>query len=121
ERLDQRFRLLAGANRTALRRQQTLQATIDWSYELLVLDERALLRRLAVFVGGWSLDAAMEVCSFPGEAGFNDATTSDARKELVVDLLSAEVTKSMVQVDGSMSNARQQPRYRLLETIRQYA
>src|SRR5439155_8841378 len=57
-RLDKRFRLLTSGYRTAVRRQQTLEATIDWSYDLLAEPERALLRRLAVFAGGWSLDAA---------------------------------------------------------------
>ena len=57
-RLDDRFRLLTGGSRTALPRQQTLRALIDWSYELLTEAERALLRRLAVFAGGWTLAAA---------------------------------------------------------------
>src|SRR5262249_27178472 len=56
-RLDDRFRLLTGGARTALRRQKTLRATVDWSYDLLAADERALLRRLAVFAGGWTLEA----------------------------------------------------------------
>ena len=60
-RLDQRFRLLTGGNRTAVRRQQTLQATIDWSYQLLSEEERRLVRRLAVFAGGWCLEAAEAV------------------------------------------------------------
>src|SRR5439155_26670183 len=57
-RLDQRFRLLTGGKRTAVRRPQTLEATIDWSYKLLSEEERALVRRLAVFADGWSLEAA---------------------------------------------------------------
>src|SRR5207253_234454 len=61
-RLDQRFRLLTGGSRTALRRQQTLQAAIDWSYDLLSEDERTVLQRLSVFVGGCSLEAAEAVC-----------------------------------------------------------
>src|SRR5207247_6350386 len=60
-RLDDRFRLLTGGARTALRRQQTLQALVDWSYDLLTDDERALLRRLSVFAGGWTLEAAEAV------------------------------------------------------------
>src|SRR6266852_9063462 len=60
-RLDQRFRLLIGGFRTAVRRQHTLEATIDWSYELLSEGERSVLRRLAVFAGGWSLEAAEAV------------------------------------------------------------
>jgi predicted ATPase len=62
-RLDDRFHLLTGGSRTAVPRQQTLQALIDWSYELLPEEERALLRRLAVFVGGWTLEAAETVCA----------------------------------------------------------
>ena len=58
ERLDDRFRLLTGGSRTALPRQQTLRALIDWSYQLLSEDERLLFRRLAVFAGGWTLEAA---------------------------------------------------------------
>src|SRR5262249_53820987 len=61
-RLDDRFHLLTGGSRTALPRQQTLRATVDWSYDLLPEPERTLLRRLAAFVGGWSLDAAEVVC-----------------------------------------------------------
>src|SRR5437879_2418597 len=60
-RLDQRFHLLTGGKRTAVRRQQTLEATIDWSYELLSDAEKSLVRRLAVFAGGWSLEAAEAV------------------------------------------------------------
>jgi predicted ATPase len=65
-RLDDRFRLLTGGSRTALPRQQTLRAMIDWSYSLLSEEEKALFRRLAVFVGGWTLEAAESVC---GERG----------------------------------------------------
>src|SRR5512144_1377389 len=64
-RLDDRFRLLTGGSRTALPRQQTLRAMIDWSYSLLSESEKTLFRRLAVFVGGWTLQAAEAVC---GEA-----------------------------------------------------
>jgi len=62
-RLDDRFRLLTGGSRTALPRQQTLRALIDWSYDLLPESERAVLRRLSVFAGGWTLEAAEEVTS----------------------------------------------------------
>src|SRR5205085_4041472 len=62
ERLDDRFRLLTGGSRTALPRQQTLRALIDWSYDLLAEQERTLLRRLGVFAGGWTLEAAEAVC-----------------------------------------------------------
>src|SRR5205085_6848337 len=62
DRLDQRFSLLTAGSRTALPRQQTLRALIDWSYDLLSPEERALFRRLSVFSGGWSLEAAEAVC-----------------------------------------------------------
>jgi non-specific serine/threonine protein kinase len=99
-RLDQRFRLLTGGSRTALRRQQTLQAAIDWSYDLLAEDERVVLRRLAVFAGSFSLAAAEAVCS-PD----------------VLEVLGRLVAKSLVQVEAAGGETR----YRLLETIRQYA
>jgi predicted ATPase/class 3 adenylate cyclase len=67
ERLDDRFRLLTGGSRTALPRQQTLRALIDWSYDLLDEQEQTLLRRLSVFAGGWTLEAAEKVCSDPEE------------------------------------------------------
>jgi predicted ATPase len=101
-RLDDCFRLLTGGSRTALRRQQTLRALVDWSYELLAEDERALLRCLSVFVGGWTLEAAEAV----------SAAESDA-----LDLLLQLVDKSLVIADSDGAEAR----YRLLETIRQYA
>ena len=106
ERLDDRFKLLTGGSRTVLPRQQTLQAAIDWSYELLPDDERMLFARLAVFVGGFTLDAAEIVCSDAPLAG-------DAILELVGKL----VDKSLVQVDDHESGLR----YRMLETLRQYA
>ncbi len=102
--LSDRFRLLTTGNRTALPRQQTLRALIDWSYELLDERERTLFHRLAVFAGGWTLEAA-EVIG----AGGNIDTTG------VVDLVSALVEKSLVTVDA------EQDRYGLLETMRQYA
>lgn len=101
DRLDDRFRLLTGGSRTALPRQQTLHALIDWSYELLDEDEKALLRRLSVFVGGWTLEAAEAICP-------------DLN---VLDLLPQLVDKSLVMLDEETL----QPRYRLLETIRQFA
>src|SRR5207302_1720761 len=63
QRLDDRFRLLTGGSREALPRQQTLRATVDWSYDLLTEPERALLRRLSVFAGGFTLEAAEAVCN----------------------------------------------------------
>jgi predicted ATPase/DNA-binding XRE family transcriptional regulator len=109
-RLDQCFHLLTGGSRMALRRQQTLQATIDWSYQLLSEAERSLLRRLAVFAGGWSLEAADAVCA------------DEVRpQEDVFELLSHLVAKSMVLVEEPRENEPSVVRYRLLETIRQYA
>jgi non-specific serine/threonine protein kinase len=106
QRLDDRFRLLTGGSRTALPRQRTLQATIDWSYDLLTEAERALLRRLAVFAGGCTLGAAEAVCAGDG-----------IEVVAVLDLLTALVDKSLVQVEERGGEAR----YRLLETVRQYA
>ena len=105
-RLDDRFRLLVGGSRTALPRQQTLRALIDWSYELLSDNERILLRRLAIFAGGWTLEAAEEVCSNRGIQPFE-----------VLDLLSHLVDKSLVLAEPHEGHER----YRFLETIRQYA
>lgn len=105
-RLDNRFQLLTGGSRTALPRQQTLRAAIDWSYSLLSEPERILFRRLAVFAGGWSVEGAEEVCSTNGlEAGE------------VLDLLSRLVDKSLVLTDELAGEIR----YRRLETIRQYS
>jgi predicted ATPase/class 3 adenylate cyclase len=105
-RMDQRFRLLTGGSRAALPRQQTLQALVDWSYDLLSEPERRLFQRLSVFSGGFTLEAAEAVAS--GD-GVEDAD--------VLDLLGQLVGKSLVlaeeQPDGSQ-------RYGLLETLRQY-
>jgi len=106
ERLDDRFRLLTGGSRTALPRQQTLRALIDWSYDLLTASEKALFRRLAVFVGGWTLEAAEAVCAGDEFESYE-----------VLDLLTEIVDKSLVQVDESGETIR----YKRLETIRQYA
>jgi predicted ATPase/transcriptional regulator with XRE-family HTH domain len=108
ERFDQRFRLLTGGSRTVLRRQQTLRATVDWSYGLLSGPERSLFRRLAVFAGGWTLDAAEAVC-LGGEI---------EEPGTVFVLLGALVDKSLVVVEGTDGDA---PRYRLLDTLREYA
>src|SRR6266852_5098656 len=94
-RLDQRFRLLIGGLRTAVRRQHTLEATIDWSYELLSEAERSLVRRLAVFAGGWSLEAAEAVVGDPEDPGDQD----------VLELLSHLVAKSMVVVEAPPDDA----------------
>ena len=102
-RLDDRFRLLTGGSRTALPRQQTLRALIDWSYDLLSETEKLVLMRLAVFSGGWSLAAAEVTCSDFSVSAYD-----------VDDLISHLVDKSLVLMDES-------GRYHLLETIRQYA
>ena len=107
ERLKDRFRLLTVGSRVSLPRHQTLQALIDWSYDLLSEAERILLRRLAVFAGGWTLEAAERVCS--GQ-GLDQAE--------VLELLAGLVNKSLVVADVEKSS---QARYRYLETIQQYA
>ena len=107
DRLDDRFRLLRAGPRTASARQQTLQATMDWSYELLSEPERILLQRISVFVGSFDLEA----CEAVGTDGM--ALTGPE----VLDLLAHLVDKSLVTVDGSGREVR----YRLLETVRQYA
>ena len=101
-RLDNAFRLLTGGSRTSLPRHQTLRALIDWSYDLLSEEEKAVLRYLSVFVGGWTLESAESVCDNPK----------------ILDLLAHLVDKSLVTVDFEHGG---QPRYYLLETIRQYA
>jgi predicted ATPase/class 3 adenylate cyclase len=105
-RLDQRFRLLTGGSRTAPGRQQTLRATVEWSYSLLNAAERSLLGRLAVFAESFDLGAAEAVC------GFGDIDQFD-----VVGLLGSLVDKSLVVADPAGPALR----YRLLETIRQFA
>ncbi len=104
-RLDNRFRLLTGGSRTALPRQQTLRALIDWSYNLLGEAERHLLCRLSVFSGGWTVEAAKAVCAMPGD----DSDTLDG--------LSALAGQSLVQAEQAGGRTR----YRLLETVRQYS
>ncbi|MFT3896019.1 MAG: adenylate/guanylate cyclase domain-containing protein [Anaerolineales bacterium] len=100
-RLDDRFRLLVGGSRTALPRQQTLRALIDWSYDLLSEDEKRLFRTASVFVGGWTLDALEEVA--------DDPNTLENLEQLV--------NKSLVVTEERESEMR----YFMLETIRQYA
>jgi non-specific serine/threonine protein kinase len=111
-RLGDRFSLLTDGKRTALPRHRTLRETIDWSYELLSEKEKALLSRLAIFAGGWSLEAAEAVC----DDNDDPAGSSIGRGE-VLDLLSKLVDKSMVQTEKKEGERR----YRLLETIRQYS
>ena len=104
--LHDRFRLLTGGARTAVRRQQTLRASVDWSHALLTEPERVLFRRLAVFLGGFDLDAAQAV-----------AGGGDVQRYQVLDQLTLLVDKSLVVAE----NIRGRTRYRLLETVRQYA
>jgi predicted ATPase/class 3 adenylate cyclase/DNA-binding CsgD family transcriptional regulator len=104
--LHDRFRLLTGGARTAVRRQQTLRASVDWSHALLTEPERVLLRRLAVFAGGFDLEAAGEV-----------AAGGDMARYQVLDQLTLLVDKSLVVAEDSLGRTR----YRLLETVRQYA
>ena len=106
DRLDQRFRLLTGGSRTAPERHQTLRATVEWSYSLLSETEQVLLGRLSVFAGSFDLDAAEAVCGFGGIEAFD-----------VADLLGSLVDKSLVVAEPAGPALR----YRLLETIRQFA
>ncbi|WP_435581514.1 BTAD domain-containing putative transcriptional regulator [Amycolatopsis thermoflava] len=104
-RLDDRFRLLTGGSRTALPRQRTLRALIDWSWELLSDAERTVLCRLSVFSGGASLEAAERVCA-----------TDEIESWEVLELLTALTEKSLVVTEGDSA-----PRYRMLGTIKEYA
>ncbi|MGC1381879.1 MAG: adenylate/guanylate cyclase domain-containing protein [Candidatus Baltobacteraceae bacterium] len=105
ERLNERFRVLTGGDRSALPRHQTMRALIDWSYDLLTEPERGLFRKLSIFAGGFTLESAGAVCA-------DDAVDEIA----VLDVLSSLVDKSLVQADPSGDQ-----RYRLLESTRQYA
>jgi len=105
-RLDDRFRLLTGGHRTALPRQQTLRATLDWSYELLPAIEQTVLRRLAVFAGGFTLEAASAV-----------VTADDLDAPEVVNIVTNLAAKSLIVVEIADGDAQ----YRLLETTRVYA
>jgi predicted ATPase/class 3 adenylate cyclase len=104
--LRDRFRLLTGGSRTSVRRQQTLRASVDWSHALLTEPERILFRRLAVFYGGFDLDAVQTV-----------AGSGAVERYQVIDQLTLLVDKSLVVADESGGRTR----YRLLETVRQYA
>jgi DNA-binding CsgD family transcriptional regulator len=106
-RLDERFSLLTGGSRAALPRQQTLRAMVDWSWDLLTGAERAVLARLSVFAGGFGLAAAEAVAAGP-----------DVPAAEVLGHLAALVDKSLVQFDATPAG---QGRYRLLETVRQFA
>jgi predicted ATPase/class 3 adenylate cyclase len=121
-RLDDSFRLLTGGSRTVLSRHQTLRALIDWSYNLLSPDEKALFLRLSVFAGGFTLEAAEHVCSdqIIGDAfDYDSAADAPIDPDSILDLLSQLVDKSLViPVDDPGGK---ETRYRMLETIRQYA
>jgi len=103
ERLNDRFNLLTGGKRTALPRQQTLRALIDWSYELLSEKEKRLWRRFSVFTGGFDIEAAEEICS-----------DENLKKGVILKLLSNLTEKSILIFDGLSE------RYKMLETIKQY-
>lgn len=105
ERLDRRFEFLTGGGHAATHRQKTLQAAIDWSYDLLSPDEQLLLERLSVFVGGFDLDAAEAVCA-----------DSLLRAGVIAEGLSALVDKSLIDAGGDGD----QTTYRILESIREY-
>jgi predicted ATPase/DNA-binding SARP family transcriptional activator len=104
-RLDDRFHLLTGGSRTALPRHKTLRAVVDWSWELLTDAERMVLRRLSVFSGGASLEAAERVCVGDGVA-----------REQVLELLTSLAEKSLLVTAGDAA-----PRYRMIGTIKEYA
>jgi predicted ATPase len=106
ERLNERFRVLTRGNRASLTRHQTMRALIGWSYDLLSKPERTVFRRISAFAGGWTLEAASEVCA-----------SDDIDRWDVLDILSALVAKSLVVVDLAGS----ENRYRLLESLREYA
>jgi predicted ATPase/DNA-binding winged helix-turn-helix (wHTH) protein len=105
DRIDDRFNLLTGGVRTALPRQKTLRATLDWSYELLSAQEREVLNRLGVFSGPFSMESASAV-----------ASSADIPPDTVIECLSQLVEKSLITVDGAS-----RARYRLLETTQVYA
>ncbi|MFJ1994117.1 BTAD domain-containing putative transcriptional regulator [Streptomyces asiaticus] len=104
-RLDDRFRLLTSGSRTALPRHKTLRAVVDWSWELLTDAERMVLRRLSVFSGGASLEAAERVCAGDG-----------VERDQVLELLTTLTEKSLLVAEGGGA-----PRYRMIGTIREYA
>ena len=118
ERLSDRFQLLTGGSRTALPRHQTLRATMDWSHDLLTEPERLVLRTLSVFAGGFTLEAAEAVCASVDADGYSTGVSAAD----VLDLLARLVDQSLVIADeqGAQSGS-DGVRYRMLETVRQYA
>ena len=113
-RLDQRFRLLTSGNRIALPRQQTLKALLDWSHALLTRSEQTVFRRLAVFPGAWSLDAAESICAGIDSGAEEDSVLSGGPEDVLSTLFHL-VDKSLVQRDAVHG------RQHMLETIRLYA
>src|SRR5207249_2286736 len=122
-----RFRLLTSRRRTATPHHQTLRATLDWSYDLLTPAERRLFKRLAVFIGGFTLEAAEAVCADVVGVSHSEAVPgavsmprdgSPLPKNDVFDLLSRLVDKSLVSVE---SQSERLARFRMLETTRAYA
>ena len=104
--LNERFRILTGGHRSALPRQKTMRALIDWSYDLLSESEKSLLSRVGIFSGGWTLEAATQICQGDGIDEFD-----------VLDLLSSLVDKSLVVAETGGTTTR----YRLLDSTREYA
>ncbi|HEU0297699.1 MAG TPA: tetratricopeptide repeat protein [Anaerolineales bacterium] len=118
-RLYDRFRLLTGGARTALPRHQTLRAMIDWSHDLLPEEERVLFRRLSVFSGGWTLEAAEQVASGKWQVESDTSPIArDLQPENILDLLTSLFNKSLIIAEREQGK---ETRYRMLETIRQYA
>ncbi len=109
DKLGERFRVLTAGSRLALRRHQTLHAALDWSHGLLTPDEQTVFRRLGVFAGGWTLEAAQQVAA-------DDLAGPPIDEWAVLEHLGTLVEKSMVVAEGD-----DRPRYRLLETARAYA
>jgi predicted ATPase/DNA-binding winged helix-turn-helix (wHTH) protein len=113
DRLGERFRILTAGSRLALRRHQTLHAALDWSHDLLTPDEQVVFRRLGVFAGGWTLEAAQDVAS---DEAAGEGVDRGIDRWAVLEHLGTLVDKSMVVAEGD-----DRPRYRLLETARAYA
>ncbi|WP_433204083.1 BTAD domain-containing putative transcriptional regulator [Nocardia sp. CA-107356] len=118
DRLDDRFRLLTGGSRTAIPQHRTLRAVVDWSWELLTDAERMVLRRLSMFSGGASLEAAEQVCADTagGPEGQGDGKNVAVEQWEVLELLTALTEKSLLLTAEDTG-----PRYRMLDTIKQYA
>ena len=118
-RLGDRFKLLTGGSRTALPRQQTLRALIDWSYGLLSEEEQRLFRQLSVFAGSWTFEAAEAICTTPLAQAGRGVPERQGEGLDVLTLLTQLVNKSLVMADADMVQG--STHYHLLETIRQYA